>query len=196
MERPSWKSNIQLTLLDKGVIIIIKLLFYNFDDESQLWLTRPPPSIIPTATSIPDKDYTGYDINEYGVFVKNPPIKKKPTYFYNVHRGVKHYSLVKKKKKKKCLISFHNISETFDQILQETNVTTLMYKGNFWSRMTGRTEQQPFITPGPGHYEHERKKTANEIHDEKIREIKRMTSLQPRSFDILYRVKMREVTLH
>ncbi|XP_061936707.1 sperm-tail PG-rich repeat-containing protein 2-like [Apis cerana] len=58
--------------------------------------------------------------------------------------------------------------------------------------MTGRTEHQPFITPGPGHYEHETKKTANQIHDEKIREIKRMTSWQPRSLDILYRVKMRE----
>lgn len=62
--------------------------------------------------------------------------------------------------------------------------------------MTGRTEHQPFVTPGPGHYEHETKKTANQIHDEKIREIKRMTSWQPRSLDILYRVKMREVTLH
>lgn len=91
MERSSWKSNIYPILSTK--CNIIKLLF-NFDDESQLWLKRPPRSIIPTATSIPDKDYTGYDINEYGVFVKNPPLKKKPTYFYNVHRGVKHYSLV------------------------------------------------------------------------------------------------------
>lgn len=62
--------------------------------------------------------------------------------------------------------------------------------------MTGRTEPQPFITPGPGHYEYETKKTASQIYDEKIREMKRMTSWQPRSLDILYRVKMREVTLY
>lgn len=62
--------------------------------------------------------------------------------------------------------------------------------------MTGRTEHEPILTPGPGHYEHEIKKTANQIQDEKIREMKRMTSWQPRTLDILYRVKMREVTLH
>ncbi|XP_017766211.1 PREDICTED: sperm-tail PG-rich repeat-containing protein 2-like [Eufriesea mexicana] len=49
---------------------------------------------------------------------------------------------------------------------KETNTTTLMYKGNFWSRMTGRTEPRPFLTPGPGDYEHETKMTATQVHDE------------------------------
>ncbi|XP_076753361.1 sperm-tail PG-rich repeat-containing protein 2 [Xylocopa sonorina] len=75
---------------------------------------------------------------------------------------------------------------------KDTNTTTLMYKGNFWSRMTGRTERRRFLTPGPGDYQHERKKTASQIQDEKIREERRMSSRQPRFLDTFYRRKMRE----
>ncbi|CAK9802167.1 Sperm-tail PG-rich repeat-containing protein 2 [Anthophora quadrimaculata] len=74
----------------------------------------------------------------------------------------------------------------------EANTTTLMYKGNFWSRMTGREESRFFLTPGPGDYEIEKEKTAAQIQDEKIREEKRMTSRQLRFLDSLYRRKMRE----
>lgn len=69
-----------------------------------------------------------------------------------------------------------------------------MYKGNFWSRMTGRTESRPFLTPGPGDYEHETKMTATQVHNEAVREAKRMSSWQPRFLDTLYRNKIREVT--
>ncbi|XP_076685849.1 sperm-tail PG-rich repeat-containing protein 2 [Andrena cerasifolii] len=66
---------------------------------------------------------------------------------------------------------------------KERNQTTLMYKGNFWSRMTGRTELSPFLTPSPGDYELELKKTAAQIHDERVREFKRTTSRQLRYLD-------------
>ncbi|KAK1126878.1 hypothetical protein K0M31_004499 [Melipona bicolor] len=127
----------------------------------KLWLTRPPRSIVPTAASIPDKNYTGYSINQYGSLVKNPLLRKTSTFFYNVSR-------------------------------EETNTTTLLYKGNFWSRMTGRKEVRPFLTPGPGDYEHETKKTAAQIYDEKIREERRMTSRQSRFLDTLCRRKTSE----
>ncbi|CAL7943303.1 unnamed protein product [Xylocopa violacea] len=58
--------------------------------------------------------------------------------------------------------------------------------------MTGRTELRRFLTPGPGDYQHEKKKTASQIQDEKIREERRMSSRQPRFLDTLYRRKMRE----
>nr|XP_033188842.1 sperm-tail PG-rich repeat-containing protein 2-like [Bombus vancouverensis nearcticus] len=127
----------------------------------KLWLTRPPRSIIPNPTSIPDKNYTAYSINENGSLVKNPPFRKKTTFFYNVPRG-------------------------------EANATTLLYKGNFWSRMTGRIELPPSLTPGPGDYEHEAKKTAAQAQDEKVREAKRMSSWQPRFLDTMCRKKARE----
>ncbi|CAD1473894.1 unnamed protein product, partial [Heterotrigona itama] len=127
----------------------------------KLWLTRPPRSIVPTATSVPDKNYTGYSINQYGSLVKNPLLRKKPIFFYNVPR-------------------------------EEANTTTLLYKGNFWSRMTGREEARPSLAPGPGDYEHETKKTAAQIYDEKIREERRMTSRQSRFLDTLYRRKTNE----
>lgn len=61
----------------------------SFDNELQLWLTRPPRSTVLTIASVPDKNYTGYSINQYGSLVKNPLLRKKPTFFYNVAREVK-----------------------------------------------------------------------------------------------------------
>ena len=59
--------------------------------------------------------------------------------------------------------------------------------------MTGRKEVRPSLTPGPGDYEHETKKTAAQIYDEKIREKRRMTCRQSRFLDTLYRRKTSEV---
>ncbi|XP_076545822.1 sperm-tail PG-rich repeat-containing protein 2 [Osmia lignaria lignaria] len=127
----------------------------------KLWLGRPPRSILPASTSVPHKNHTGYHVDEYGVFVKNPPLKHEPTFLYNVPR-------------------------------KERNMTTLLYKGNFWSRMSGRSAPPPSLTPGPGYYEYETKKTATELQNEKIREAKRMSSRQLRSLDIIYRRTIRE----
>ncbi|XP_046142150.1 sperm-tail PG-rich repeat-containing protein 2-like [Osmia bicornis bicornis] len=71
-------------------------------------------------------------------------------------------------------------------------MTTLLYKGNFWSRMSGRSAPPPSLTPGPGNYEYETKKTATELQNEKIREAKRMSTRQLRSLDIIYRRTIRE----
>lgn len=59
--------------------------------------------------------------------------------------------------------------------------------------MTGRKEKKVFVTPGPGDYEHEMKKSPTQIYDEKFREIKRATSRQPRYLEAMYRQKLREV---
>jgi len=81
-------------------------------------------------------------------------------------------------------------------IPQETNFTTLRYKGNFWSRMKGsRDKGRSFEGPGPGYYDHETKKTPAQICDEKIKERKRGAATQLRFLDVLYRQKLREVTL-
>ncbi|XP_017876456.1 sperm-tail PG-rich repeat-containing protein 2-like [Ceratina calcarata] len=58
--------------------------------------------------------------------------------------------------------------------------------------MSGRTELKQFLTPSPGDYEHEKKKTPWEIETERIREARRMSTWQPRYLDALYRTKMRE----
>ncbi|KZC09607.1 Uncharacterized protein C4orf37 like protein [Dufourea novaeangliae] len=127
----------------------------------KLWVIPPPRSSLPRSTTIPGKFDTGYDINQYGVLIKNPPIRHEPPEFYNIPRG-------------------------------ETCYTTLKYKGNFWSRMTGKTEPRPSLTPSPGDYEHDTKKTAAQIRDEKVREAKRGASKQLRYLDSLYRRKMLE----
>ncbi|XP_011068539.1 PREDICTED: sperm-tail PG-rich repeat-containing protein 2-like [Acromyrmex echinatior] len=75
---------------------------------------------------------------------------------------------------------------------KETNFTTLKYKGNFWSRMKGRDDERTSVTPGPGDYEHETKKSPAQIHDERIREVKRATSKQPRFLEALYQQKLRQ----
>lgn len=59
--------------------------------------------------------------------------------------------------------------------------------------MTGRIELPPSLTPGPGDYEHEAKKTAAQAQDEKVREAKRMSSWQPRFLDAMCRKKTQEV---
>nr|XP_031843844.1 sperm-tail PG-rich repeat-containing protein 2-like [Nomia melanderi] len=80
----------------------------------------------------------------------------------------------------------------YDVPREETCYTTLKYKGNFWSRMTGRTDARSSSNPGPGYYEHETTKTAAQIRDERIREAKRGTAKQLRFLDILSRRKLLE----
>jgi len=80
-------------------------------------------------------------------------------------------------------------------IPQETNFTTLKYKGNFWSRMKGRDDERTSVTPGPGNYEHETKKSPAQIHEKKTREAKRATVKQPRFLEALYQQKLRQVIL-
>lgn len=80
-------------------------------------------------------------------------------------------------------------------IPQETNFTTLKYKGNFWSRMKGRDDERTSVTPGPGDYEHETKKSPAQIHNERTREAKRAAAKQPRFLEALYQQKLRQVIL-
>lgn len=61
--------------------------------------------------------------------------------------------------------------------------------------MTGRTEPPISLTPGPGDYEHETRKTPIQIQNEKVQEEKRMTSRQTRFLDAMQRKTMREVNL-
>jgi len=58
-----------------------------------------------------------------------------------------------------------------------------------------RNARRAFEGPGPGYYDHEVKKTFAQIYDEKIKEAKRGSAMQPRYLDILCRQKLREVTL-
>lgn len=80
-------------------------------------------------------------------------------------------------------------------IPQETNFTALKYKGNFWSRMKGRDDERTSVTPGPGDYEHETKKSPVQIRDERTREAKRAAAKQPRFLEALYQQKLRQVIL-
>ncbi|KAI4494484.1 hypothetical protein M0802_008805 [Mischocyttarus mexicanus] len=128
----------------------------------KLWLIKPPRSIITSGISVPSK---------------------RDVYGYDINEdGI----LVK--------ISPIEDEPTFiyDIPRGDENFTTRKYKGNFWSRMTGREEKRPFVTPGPGDYEHETKKTPTQIYDEKFREIKRATSRQPRYLQAMFRRKLRE----
>lgn len=111
-------------------------------------------------------------------------IKQEPTDFYDIRRGV-----IKK------LLPSHKRSRERLFIPQETNFTTLKYKGNFWSRMKGRDDERTSVTPGPGNYEHETKKSPAQIHNEKTREAKRATVKQPRFLEALYQQKLRQVIL-
>ncbi|KAG5315012.1 STPG2 protein, partial [Acromyrmex insinuator] len=86
----------------------------------------------------------------------------------------------------------HKPTDFYDIPRGETNFTTLKYKGNFWSRMKGRDDERTSVTPGPGDYEHETKKSPAQIHDERIREAKRATSKQPRFLEALYQQKLRQ----
>ncbi|EGI71008.1 Uncharacterized protein C4orf37-like protein [Acromyrmex echinatior] len=86
----------------------------------------------------------------------------------------------------------HKPTDFYDIPRGETNFTTLKYKGNFWSRMKGRDDERTSVTPGPGDYEHETKKSPAQIHDERIREVKRATSKQPRFLEALYQQKLRQ----
>ncbi|XP_018053258.1 PREDICTED: sperm-tail PG-rich repeat-containing protein 2-like [Atta colombica] len=83
-------------------------------------------------------------------------------------------------------------TDFYDVPRRETNFTTLRYKGNFWSRMKGRDDERTSVTPGPGDYEHETKKSPAQIHDEKTREAKRATAKQPRFLEALCQQKLRQ----
>ncbi|KAF7410340.1 hypothetical protein HZH68_004721 [Vespula germanica] len=128
----------------------------------KLWLIKPPRSIITPGISVPSK---------------------RDVYGYDINE---HGILVK--------ISPIEDEPAFiyDIPRGEENFTTIRYKGNFWSRMTGRKEKKVFVTPGPGDYEHETKKSPTQIYDEKFREIKRAASRQPRYLEAMYRQKLRE----
>ncbi|KYQ54243.1 Uncharacterized protein C4orf37 like protein [Trachymyrmex zeteki] len=145
----------------------------------KLWLI-PPPRPLTTSLAVPSKrDIGGYDYNERGVLVKNPVIEHKPTDFYDVPRGCRVASV--------CEIPRERLF-----IPQETNFTALKYKGNFWSRMKGRDDERTSVTPGPGDYEHETKKSPVQIRDERTREAKRAAAKQPRFLEALYQQKLRQ----
>jgi len=61
--------------------------------------------------------------------------------------------------------------------------------------MKGRDDERTSVTPGPGDYEHETKKSPAQIHDEKTREAKRATAKQPRFLEALCQQKLRQVIL-
>ncbi|KAG5327879.1 STPG2 protein, partial [Pseudoatta argentina] len=121
-----------------------------------------PPRPLPTGLAVPSKRDVG-------------------GYDYN-ERGV----LVKNP------VIEHKPTDFYDIPRGETNFTSLKYKGNFWSRMKGRDDERTSVTPGPGDYEHETKKSPAQIHDERTREAKRATAKQPRFLEALYQQKLRQ----
>ncbi|XP_018397188.1 PREDICTED: sperm-tail PG-rich repeat-containing protein 2-like [Cyphomyrmex costatus] len=86
----------------------------------------------------------------------------------------------------------HKPTDFYDVPRGETNFTALKYKGNFWSRMKGRDDERTSVTPGPGDYEHETKKSPAQIRDERTREAKRAAAKQPRFLEALYQQKLRQ----
>ncbi|XP_020279765.1 sperm-tail PG-rich repeat-containing protein 2-like isoform X2 [Pseudomyrmex gracilis] len=128
----------------------------------KLWLIRPPRSTITSGPAVPSKR------DVYG-------------YDYNEH-GI----LVKNPVIKLEPTDFYDIPRG------ETNFTTLKYKGNFWSRMKGRDDERTSVTPGPGDYEHETKKSLAQIRAEKTRETKRGAAKQPRFLEALCQQKLRQ----
>ncbi|XP_036139549.1 sperm-tail PG-rich repeat-containing protein 2-like [Monomorium pharaonis] len=128
----------------------------------KLWLIRPPRPFA-TGLSVPSKrDFGGYDYDERGVLVKVPPVIE------------------------------HKPADFYDVPRGETNFTALKYKGNFWSRMKGRDDERTSVTPGPGDYEHETKKSPTQIQEERTREAKRAAAKQPRFLEALYQQKLRQ----
>lgn len=61
--------------------------------------------------------------------------------------------------------------------------------------MKGRDDERTSVTPGPGDYEHETKKSPVQIRDERTREAKRAAAKQPRFLEALYQQKLRQVIL-
>ncbi|KYN31534.1 Uncharacterized protein C4orf37 like protein [Trachymyrmex septentrionalis] len=86
----------------------------------------------------------------------------------------------------------HEPTDFYDIPRGETNFTALKYKGNFWSRMKGRDDERTSVTPGPGDYEHETKKSSAQIHNERTREAKRAAAKQLRFLEALYQQKLRQ----
>ncbi|XP_072754212.1 uncharacterized protein [Anoplolepis gracilipes] len=58
--------------------------------------------------------------------------------------------------------------------------------------MKGRDDERTSVTPGPGDYEHETKKSPVQIHNERTREAKRAAAKQPRFLEALYQQKLRQ----
>ncbi|XP_070161370.1 sperm-tail PG-rich repeat-containing protein 2 [Polyergus mexicanus] len=58
--------------------------------------------------------------------------------------------------------------------------------------MKGRDDERTSVTPGPGDYEHETKKSPAQIHNERTREAKRAAAKQPRFLEALYQQKLRQ----
>ncbi|XP_011691565.1 PREDICTED: sperm-tail PG-rich repeat-containing protein 2-like [Wasmannia auropunctata] len=83
-------------------------------------------------------------------------------------------------------------TDFYDVPRGETNITALKYKGNFWSRMKGKDDERTSVTPGPGEYEHETKKSPAQIQNERTREAKRAAAKQPRFLEALYQQKLRQ----
>lgn len=61
--------------------------------------------------------------------------------------------------------------------------------------MKGRDDEQTSVTPGPGDYEHETKKSPTQIHNERTTEARKAAAKQPRFFEALYQQKLRQVIL-
>lgn len=61
--------------------------------------------------------------------------------------------------------------------------------------MKGRDDERTSVTPGPGDYEHETKKSPAQIHNERTREAKRAAAKQQRFLEALCQQKLRQVIL-
>lgn len=61
--------------------------------------------------------------------------------------------------------------------------------------MKGRDDDRTSVTPGPGDYEYETKKSPVQIRNERTREAKRAATKQPRFLEALYQQKLRQVIL-
>ncbi|KAM0728430.1 Sperm-tail PG-rich repeat-containing protein 2 [Formica fusca] len=129
----------------------------------KLWLVRPPRLLMYTT----------------GLFI--PSKRDVGGYDYDEHGVFRKNSVIE-----------HKPTDFYDIPRGETNFTTLKYKGNFWSRMKGRDDERTSVTPGPGDYEHETKKSPAQIHNERTREAKRAAAKQPRFLEALYQQKLRQ----
>lgn len=72
---------------------------------------------------------------------------------------------------------------------KESNVVTLMYKGNFWSKMSGRDHKRLEESPGPGAYEISGPARLNEP----SRSMRRISTKPSRYLDKLWTQKLLEV---
>ncbi|XP_046590459.1 sperm-tail PG-rich repeat-containing protein 2-like [Neodiprion lecontei] len=81
----------------------------------------------------------------------------------------------------------------YDIPREEPNFTTRTYKGNFWSRMTGRDDNSRLSCgAGPGTYDLQKPENPGKLLAEKLRESRRKTCKQKRYIEAVFTKNLRE----